>query len=147
MEKQLKSDSINWKEWSQEAFLAAHREGKPVLLTLTATWCHWCHVMEETSYSDPRVIKLVNSRFIPVSVDVDRRPDISRRYNQGGFPSVVILDDQAKLITGRTYIPPDQMVRFLEQEVTGAATSTSRSEIPSIHDSPKPGPGTSWRCL
>ena len=106
------------------------------MLTLTATWCHWCHVMEETSYSNPRVINLVNSRFIPVSVDVDRRPDISRRYNQGGFPSVAILDDQANLIIGRTYIPPDQMVRFLEQEVVGAAALTSKPEIPSINDSP-----------
>ena len=142
MKKQSKpgsiTGSINWREWSQGAFHGAQCEGKPVLLTLTATWCHWCHVMEETSYTDPRVINLVNSRFIPISVDVDRRPDISRRYNQGGFPSVAILDDQAKLIAGRTYTPPDQMVRFLEQGVAGAPALASRLEIPSFHDDPDP---------
>ena len=138
MKDQSKVGSINWKEWSQGAFLDAQREDKPVLLTLTATWCHWCHVMEETSYSDPRVIDLVNSRFIPISVDVDRRPDISRRYNQGGFPSVAILDSQAKLIAGRTYAPPDQMVRFLEQGVAGAGALPSRSAISSLNDSPSP---------
>ena len=135
MNTQSKPGSIIWREWSRGAFLAARRESKPVLLTLTATWCHWCHVMEETSYSDPRVIQLVNSRYIPVSVDVDRRPDISRRYNQGGFPSVAILDDQAKLITGSTYIPPDQMVRFLELEATGAPALPSISETSGIHES------------
>ena len=138
MKDQSTHSSINWREWNQEAFLAARHEGKPVLLTLTATWCHWCHVMEETSYSDPRIINLVNARFIPVSVDVDRRPDISRRYNQGGFPSVAILDDQAKLLTGRTYTPPDQMVRFLQQKVSGDAAETSGSGIPSSGDSPGP---------
>ena len=138
MEKQSKLSSINWNEWSQEAFLAARQERKPVLLTLTATWCHWCHVMEETSYSDPRVIDLVNSRFIPISVDVDRRPDISRRYNQGGFPSVAILDEQANLIVGRTYAPPDQMIRFLEQETTDGLALTSTADISSFKDSSEP---------
>ena len=109
------ADAIRWRDWNEESFLAAKQEEKRVLLTLTATWCHWCHVMDQTSYADPHVIELVNSRFIPVKVDVDRRPDISRRYNQGGFPSVAILDAQGRLIAGRVYTPPEQMAAFLEQ--------------------------------
>ena len=111
--------AIHWREWNEEVFLTAQREGKPVLLTLSATWCHWCHVMDQTSYSDSRVIDLVNSCFIPVRVDVDQRPDISRRYNQGGFPSVVILSDQGELITGRVYTPPEEMAQLLEQVKAG----------------------------
>ena len=88
--------TILWREWSEEAFEAARSEDKHVLLTLGATWCHWCHVMDETSYSDERVIELVNSRFIPVRVDVDQRPDISLRYNQGGFPSVAFLNGRGE---------------------------------------------------
>ena len=113
------AEAIRWRDWNEESFVAAREEEKRVLLTLTATWCHWCHVMDHTSYADAQVISLVNSRFIPVRVDVDRRPDISRRYNQGGFPSVAILDDQAELIAGRVYAPPDQMVRFLEESLGG----------------------------
>ena len=92
--------------------------------------------MDETSYSDAQVISLVNSRFIPVSVDVDRRPDISRRYNQGGFPSVAILDDQANLIAGRTYTPPDQMVRFLEDVVADAPEASPKLGNTGFNDSP-----------
>lgn len=106
---------IRWRDWNEESFLAAREEEKSVLLALTATWCHWCHVMDQTSYANPQVVDLVNSRFIPVRVDVDRRPDISRRYNQGGFPTVAILNPQGELIAGRVYAPPDQMVSFLEQ--------------------------------
>ena len=113
------AEAIRWRDWNEESFLAARQEEKRVLLTLTATWCHWCHVMDQTSYSNPQVVDLVNSRFIPVRVDVDRRPDISRRYNQGGFPTVAILNDQGELIAGRVYTPPDQMVSFLEQAVGG----------------------------
>ena len=107
--------SIPWREWNESAFADARSEEKPVLLTLGATWCHWCHVMDETSYSDERVIELVNSRFIPVRVDVDRRPDISLRYNQGGFPSVAFLTGTGEFLAGRPYTPPDEMVALLER--------------------------------
>ncbi len=113
------SQQIAWREWNEEAFEDARAEEKPVLLTLGATWCHWCHVMDETAYSDERVIGLVNSRFIPVRVDVDQRPDISLRYNQGGFPSVAFITGTGDFITGRPYTPSDEMVTLLEQVSSG----------------------------
>ena len=94
-------NSIPWREWSEDAFDAARAQGKPVLLTLGATWCHWCHVMDETAYADDRVIRLVNSGFIPVRVDVDQRPDISLRYNQGTYPSVAFLTGDGEFLAGR----------------------------------------------
>ena len=113
------AQGIAWREWGEEAFEAAKVENKPVLLTLGATWCHWCHVMDHTSYSDERVIGLVNSRFIPIRVDVDQRPDISLRYNQGGFPSVAFLAASGEFITGRPYTPPEEMVNLLQPVSAG----------------------------
>ncbi len=113
------ANAISWRDWNEEAFEAAKAEGKPVLLTLGATWCHWCHVMDQTSYSDTRVIELVNSRFIPVRVDVDQRPDISLRYNQGGFPSVAFLTGSGEFLAGRPYTPPDEMAALLERVSSG----------------------------
>ena len=112
-------DGIAWRDWSEDAFDAARSEDKPVLLTLGATWCHWCHVMDEVAYSDPRVIDLANSRFIPVRVDVDQRPDISLRYNQGTYPSVAVLTPDGDLLAGRPYTPADEMAELLQQISSG----------------------------
>ena len=117
------ASAIPWREWGADAFSAARAEDKPVLLTLGATWCHWCHVMDDTSYSDERVIDLINSRFIPVRVDVDQRPDISLRYNQGGYPSVAVLTANGEFLAGRPYTPPDEMVLLLEQLSNGEFVS------------------------
>ncbi len=106
---------IDWMPWGEEAFLRAEREGKAVLLSISAVWCHWCHVMDETSYSDRAVIDLINKRFIPVRVDSDRNPDINRRYNQGGWPTTAFLDPQGALLAGATYIPPETMRAALER--------------------------------
>ena len=119
MSQQHGANAISWLEWGEEAFARARTEDKPVLLTLGATWCHWCHVMDETSYSDARVIELVNANFVPVRVDVDQRPDISLRYNQGTYPSVAFLTGSGELLAGRPYTPPDEMADLLGQISSG----------------------------
>ena len=142
MSTNVDNPSIQWRAWDEKAFGAAEAESKPVLLTLTATWCHWCHVMDQTSYSDRRVIDLVNERFIPVRVDVDQRPDISLRYNQGGFPSIALLDSQARLITGRVYTPPDEMTQLLEQVSGRYSGSADVIEHPFVAAVPAPVEGS-----
>lgn len=104
---------IKWRPWGEPAFAEARRLGRPLLLSLSAVWCHWCHVMDETSYSDPRVIAAVNEHFVPIRVDNDRHPDVNRRYNMGGWPTTAFLAPSGDVLTGGTYIPPDQMLESL----------------------------------
>ena len=87
--------------------------GKPILLSISAVWCHWCHVMDETTYSHPSVIDLINREYVPVRVDNDVRPDINQRYNMGGWPTTAFLTASGDILTGATYLPPDQMAGAL----------------------------------
>ena len=106
---------IQWREWGEEAFAAAQRENKPVLLDIGAVWCHWCHVMDRESYDNPEIAQIVNERFIAVKVDRDERPDIDSRYQvavqavsgQGGWPLTAFLTPDGKPFYGGTYFPPD----------------------------------------
>ncbi|HET7418943.1 MAG TPA: DUF255 domain-containing protein [Candidatus Dormibacteraeota bacterium] len=104
---------INWHPWSKEAFDEARGTGKPILLSISAVWCHWCHVMDETTYSHPGVIDLINREYVPVRVDNDVRPDINQRYNMGGWPTTAFLTPDGDILTGATYLPPDQMASTL----------------------------------
>ena len=99
--------------WDEAAFARAAEEDKPILLSISAVWCHWCHVMDETTYSDPDVIAAINERFVPIRVDNDHRPDINARYNMGGWPTTAFLTPAGRTLTGATYLPPPQMHRAL----------------------------------
>jgi uncharacterized protein len=106
---------IGWREWGPEAFAAARAEDRPILLGISAVWCHWCHVMDETTYSDQGVIDLINRDYIPIRVDNDLRPDVNNRYNMGGWPTTAFLTPQGDILTGATYLPPDQMLGALQR--------------------------------
>ena len=110
-----RAHEITWLPWGDAAFERAGREDKPILLSISAVWCHWCHVMDETSYSDSAIIAAINEHFIPVRIDNDERPDINARYNMGGWPTTAFLAADGATITGATYLAPAQMRRALAE--------------------------------
>ncbi|MGQ9468316.1 MAG: DUF255 domain-containing protein [Nitrososphaerales archaeon] len=114
MEDRIRGDArkICWREWSKETFDLAKKLDKPLLLDLSAVWCHWCHVMDTTSYSDPEIIRRINEDYIPIRVDIDRRPDISERYNFGGFPTTAFLTYEGEVIVGGHTYPLSNSSKF-----------------------------------
>jgi hypothetical protein len=114
-----------WQPWSDDLFARAKAEHRLVLLDLEAGWCHWCHVMDETTYRDPAVTGLLAGRFLPVRVDQDARPDLSNRYEDYGWPATVVFDaDGHELVKRSGYLEPRRMAELLQ----------------AIVDDPTPGP-------
>src|SRR6266540_2655844 len=109
------SNGVAWQPWSSAAFARARAERKPVLLSISATWCHSCHEMDRTSYSDPFIATLINERFVPIRVDADDRPDISERYNLGGWPTTAFLTPEGQILAGGTFVPVERMPGVLAQ--------------------------------
>jgi hypothetical protein len=106
---------VNWREWGEDAFAEARSLDRPILLGISAVWCHWCHVMDETTYSEQAVIDAINSDYVAIRVDNDLRPDVNNRYNMGGWPTTAFLTPQGDILTGATYLPPDQMLGSLRR--------------------------------
>jgi uncharacterized protein len=116
---------LDWLSWSDEVFSQAKREQRFVLLDLEAVWCHWCHVMDVTTYRDPKVLALLHSKYLTVRVDQDSRPDLSDRYEDYGWPATVVFDGAGHEIVKRQgYLTPDEMAGMLQ----------------AIIDDPSPGP-------
>jgi uncharacterized protein YyaL (SSP411 family) len=109
---------IAWEDWTPAAFSRAQAEGRPVLLSISANWCHGCAVMDHVAYGDPRVADLVAREFVPVRVDADRRPDINDRYNLDGWPTTALLTPSGEILTGSTYLPADALLSMLHEVAT-----------------------------
>lgn len=116
---------IKWSEWNEDLFARAAAEKRFVILDLEAVWCHWCHVMEKTTYADPEVMELLASKYLPVRVDQDANPDLSSRYGDWGWPATIIFGpDGTEIAKLRGYIEPARMQALLK----------------AIIDDPSPGP-------
>jgi hypothetical protein len=105
---------VNWFPWGDEAFARAAAEGKPVLLSVGYSTCHWCHVMEEESFEDEEVARYLNERYVAIKVDREEQPDVDDTYmtavrllsrGGGGWPMTVWLTPDRRPFFGGTYFP------------------------------------------
>ncbi len=145
---------ISWEDWSADLFERAKREERFILLDMEAVWCHWCHVMDAETYSDPGVVEVIQKHYIPVKVDQDSRPDLSARYERYGWPATVIFGpDGTEIVKRRGFVPANVMKSILDAVVVdpspvpgiqvvlpetyaaqGALPAEARSELEQRHD-------------
>jgi len=84
------------------------------MIDIGAVWCHWCHVMDATTYGDPQVAAALNSEFVPVKVDTDERPDLDEYYQNaaaqltgaGGWPLTCFTTSDGALFFAAGFLPP-----------------------------------------
>lgn len=126
------STSVGWLPWGAVAFARARDEQKPVLLSISTSWCQWCRDMDDTTYADPAIATLVNERFIPVRVDADERSDISDRYTLGGWPTTAFLAPGGAVLGGGTYVPLARMRVALEQVLAAFDANPAVLEVAPI---------------
>ncbi len=93
---------IDWFEYNLETFQKAVKEQKPIYLVLSApSWCYWCHVYESEDYLyHPELYPYINEHFIAVFIDSDKRPDLTKKYLEGGWPSTTIFTPDMNRISG-----------------------------------------------
>ncbi len=104
---------VNWYSWGDQAFEDARRLGRPVLLSIGYSTCHWCHVMEKESFEDIEIATFMNENFICIKVDREERPDVDAVYmdavrmlsGRGGWPMTTVLTPDREVFFGGTYFP------------------------------------------
>ena len=93
---------VAWKVWDNNTLEKAKDLDRLMVISVGYASCHWCHVMEEESFEDLEVAKLMNNFFVNIKVDREERPDIDQTYmtalslmgKQTGWPlNVVALPD------------------------------------------------------
>ena len=106
---------VDWFPWGDEAFAEARKTGKPVLLSVGYSACHWCHVMAHESFEDDAIAEVMNRLFVNIKVDREERPDVDKIYQTahqlltqrgGGWPLTMFIDgENQRPFFGGTYFP------------------------------------------
>lgn len=112
---------VDWKAWKQETLDKAKSENKLIIISIGYSACHWCHVMEEESFENDSVAKLMNDNFISIKVDREERPDIDQIYinavqlmtGKSGWPLNCIVLPDGRPIFGGTYFTKEEWTKVL----------------------------------
>jgi hypothetical protein len=115
--RQHANNPVNWYPWGDEALALAKETGKPILLSIGYSACHWCHVMAHESFEDAATGELMNRLFVNIKVDREERPDIDKIYQTahqlltqrpGGWPLTMFVNaEDQRPFFGGTYFPDE----------------------------------------
>ena len=140
--RQHADNPVDWRPWNEEALALSREHGKPILLSIGYSACHWCHVMAHESFEDPQVAALMNELFVNIKVDREERPDLDQIYQtahamltqrSGGWPLTMFLAPDQTPFFGGTYFPKTArhgMPGFIDLlPQVAAAYRTKRADI------------------
>ena len=113
-----KSPSIRWEHRLEDALKKAKSSGKPVMIDFWAEWCGWCHRLDQTTYVDPEVTKMVAGDFIALKIDTEagkRSADIATKYGVQSLPTIAFISPSGRPIDRVSgYQGPGPFPRTLE---------------------------------
>lgn len=115
------SNPVNWFPWGPEALKKAKDEDKLIFVSVGYAACHWCHVMEEESFENKAIAKILNKDYISIKIDRERRPDLDEQFSLvttmvtgvSGWPNSVFLTPTAEPFFAGTYFPPNDFTKIL----------------------------------
>lgn len=121
------NDPVAWREWNASLLDEARQTGRPLFVSSGYFACHWCHVMQEESFSDPGIAERLNRDYIPVKVDRDLHGALDGylleflRATRGsaGWPLNVVILPTGDALTGIVYAPRDDFAAFLDRVTRG----------------------------
>ena len=113
---------VNWKAWNENTLKLAKEQNKLIVISIGYSSCHWCHVMEEESFENDSIAKIMNDSFINIKVDREERPDVDNIYmnavqlmtGKGGWPLNCITLPDGKPVFGGTYFTKEQWSKILK---------------------------------
>ncbi len=129
------ADPVQWQEWGPGALELARAQNKLLFISSGYFACHWCHVMQQESYSDRSLAALLNEHFIPVKVDRELQPAldaylidfVQNTHGRAGWPLNVFITPEGYPLIGLTYAPPEIFQRLLVR--LSSAWQTDRDRL------------------
>ena len=124
------STELKWYGF-EEGYAKSVKEGKILLVDAYTDWCGWCKVMDKKTYTDPGVIKELNTYFVCVKFNPEiakefafanrkmQAPELLQYLGNGqvtGFPATIfwpnVGKDEARYVQPG-FLPPADFLQLL----------------------------------
>jgi len=118
VQSEIHNTEIDWMSYDQQVFTKAKEEQKLVLLEVGANWCHWCHVMDDSTYANKEVQTFLKENFVLTREDQDSRPDLFAAYRPWGWPAIIVQNEYGDdLLRLKGYQERKKFIKVLQKVI------------------------------
>ncbi len=112
-----------WNAWHPQVITLAEKQKKPVIIHIHFATCHWCHVMQQTTFADAAIMAYMHKHFFCIKIDKEEHPTINLWYAQAlknmgiatGWPLNIFCLPNLLPFLGGTYFSKKKWMYLLKQ--------------------------------
>lgn len=142
------AQEVNWRHDYSAARKEAAETGRPLLFDFGYEGCVWCRKLDATTFRDPRIVKMLNERFIPVKIDIEREPRLPQAMGIESYPTLILASAEGKVLGRQSgYADVSQLSALLAKAPSaplplgeGLGVRGSGRPEPSTPSGPRPSP-------
>lgn len=121
-------DELNWESNLEQAIEQAKKENKAVLVNFTGSdWCIWCKRLSSEVFQQTEFENYAKESLVLVMLDFPKNIEqssetqaynrsLAQKYGIQGFPTILIFNDQGKLVAQTGYQPggPEKYIEHIK---------------------------------
>ena len=126
-----RGDEVVWRKDYASALQEAREKTLPLVLDFGTDSCMWCDKLDATTFHDPDVVKLLNTRFIPLKIHAARYPELIEHLKIHTYPTLVVADPSGKILNAHAgFLEASAFLDFLRQAVAPPTETISTPTPP-----------------
>src|SRR5262245_2417722 len=136
-----RADEVVWRKDYASALQEAREKSLPLVLDFGTDACMWCDKLDATTFHDPDVVNLLNTRFVPLKIHAARYPELVEHLKIHTFPTLVVADSSGKILNAHAgFLEASAFLEFLRHDLpppagpAPATTATTTAAAPSMSD-------------
>lgn len=92
------AQEVRWRTDYAAARHEADQKGLPLVLDIGTENCHWCRRLDESTFRDPAVVRLMNEQFIPLRLDAHKEPQLAQALQVQSYPTIIFAGANGKIL-------------------------------------------------
>jgi thioredoxin-related protein len=92
------AQEVQWRSDYNTARKEAKDKGLPLVLDFGTPTCTWCVRLDQTTFRDPTVVKMMNEQFVPLKINAEQETALVEALRISSYPTVILADAQGKIL-------------------------------------------------
>ncbi len=117
-----RADGVAWLTDYNAARRQAHDKKRPLVIDFSTQDCHWCRMLETTTFRDPAVVKALSEQFVALHLDGEKNAELAERLKIQGYPTLIFADADGNILSRQDgYVKPAEFSKLLEHVLAAVA--------------------------